>query len=189
MRNIKLYEEVNSKSDMMGFVFYIQITGRDVSTIGYLAIVANNFFDAAVRVIEEFVEGQNIDDLDYTGYYNLMDTIGEFGSPEMDNFDHDGWCGLKPRNNEPYSIWIDSRNPYLISARLNELFTNAPEVFTKSKKLDTHFDKCIIDSLIKAPYEIVRFSEHSDLPKILDGLPNREKYEKIIRAKRSIKLT
>ena len=159
MRNIKLYEEVNSKSDMMGFVFYIQITGCDVSTIGYLAVVAPNFFDAAVKVIQEFSE-DDVENMSCSGYYDLMDTIGEFGSSEMDHFDHDGWCGLKPRNNEPYSIWIDSRNPYLISARLNEIFTNAPEVFTRSKKLDTHFDKCIIDSLIKAPYEIIRFSEH-----------------------------
>jgi hypothetical protein len=189
MRNIKLYEELNGKSDMMGFVFYIQITGRDVSTIGYLAIVANNFFDAAAIVIDEFTEGQDIENLAYCGYNELMDTIGEFGSPEMDNFDHDGWCGLKPRNNEPYSMWIDSRNPYIISARLNEIFTNSSEVFTKGKKLADHFDKCVIDSLIKSPYEIIRFSEHSDLPKILDSLPNRDKYEKLIRAKKSIKFT
>ena len=189
MRNIKLYEEVNNKSDMMGFVFYIQITGRDVSTIGYLAIVANNFFDAAVIVMEEFIEGQDIENLDYAGYNELMDTIGEFGSPEMDNFDHDGWCGLKPRNNEPYSIWIDSRNPYLISARLNEIFTNSAEIFTRGRKIDVDFNKCIIDSLIKSPYDISRFSEHSDLPKILDSLPSRGKYEKIIRAKKSIRLT
>lgn len=47
MRNIKLYEEVTGKSNMMGFVFYVEITGRDVSTIGYLLVVADDFFQCS----------------------------------------------------------------------------------------------------------------------------------------------
>ena len=187
MRNIKLYEEVNSKSDMMGFVFYIEKTGSRVSTVGYLAVVAPNFFDAAVKVIQEFSE-DDVENMSYSGYYDLMDTIGEFGSSETDHFDYDGWWGLKPRNNEPYLVWLDSKNPYLINSRLNEIFTNVPEIFTMGRNLATYFDKCIIDSLIKVPYEIMRFAEHPDLPKILDDLPDSGKYEKILRLKKSLKL-
>ena len=189
MRNIKLYEEVNNKSDMMGFVFYVSITGRDVSTIGYFIIVADDFFNAAIKVIEEFTEGQDIENLDYLDYNELMDTIGEFGSPEMDNFEHDGWCGLKPKNNEPYSLWINGRNPYNIVEQIENVFTNAREIFKRGGNPVGYFDNCIIDSLIRYPYNIGRFSESPNLPKILDSLPNREKYEKIIRAKKSIRFT
>lgn len=147
------------------------------------------FFNAAIKVIEEFTNGQDIENLDYCGYNELMDTIGEFGSPEMDNFDHDGWCGLKPRNNEPYTAWINGRNPYLITEEIENIFSNAKEIFKRGGNPVNYFDGCVIDSLIKSPLNITKFSGRADLPKILEKLPNPEKYEKIIRAKESIRLT
>jgi len=186
MRNIKLYEEVNDKSDMMGFVFYVEITGRDVYLIGYHIVVANNFFDAAAVVISEFAE--DADASKVTDLYMLMDEVGEFmNDKESDNMDYEAWCGLKPRKNEKYSFWCNERNPYKLMDEFKKTFSNVDEIFKNNKVSD--FDQCLIDSLIKTPSNIMRFDGSEDLQEILDKLPNRELYTKLIKGKRAIKFS
>lgn len=187
MRNIKLYEEVNDKSDMMGFVFYISITGRDIAIIGYHIIIANNFFDAAKLVAGEFAEDVETDMI--IGYDDLMNEIGKsMDDSDGDNFDHIGWCGLKPKRNDEYSFWMNEPNPLKIMDQIKDKFINADEIFSQSPETSLkNFDKCVIDSLVKSPSEIKRFADSENLDKIIKMLPNGEKYKKILRAHLAIK--
>lgn len=186
MRNIKLYEELNDKSDMMGFVFYIEITGREVSTIGYLIVVAKDFFDAAAVVISEFAE--EADASTVTDLYMLMSEVGELAdNRESDHIDYEAWSGLKPRKNEEYLFWCNEKNPYKIIEEFKKVFTNADEIFKNNGTAD--FDQCVIDSLIKNPPRIMRFVDSEDLQEILNKLPNRDLYTKLIKAKRATKFT
>jgi hypothetical protein len=171
---------------MMGFVFYIEITGRNISLIGYYIVVARDFFEAIDSVISEFAE--DADASRVSDIYELMDVIGEYASDQgSDHMDYEAWCGLKPIKNEAYSFWCNERNPYKIMDVFKNVFSNSDEVIRKNKSMD--FDQCVIDSLIKSPGEIFRFDGRDDLQEILNKLPDKELYIKLLRAKKAIKFS
>jgi hypothetical protein len=196
MVNLKLYEQVNDNSDMMGFVFHVEITGRDLSLIGYYIVVASDFYAAADEVIKEFCPDYDKNDETYKqlcGYLELAEIVELFSSPDdADNILMDGWCELKPKVNKPYTFWCTDRNPYVVMSEINKVFSNANDIFSKGGNQD--FDNCVIKSIEKNPSEIQRFlnddsKEYLDV--VMNGLSSdtQKKCEKLIRAYNGLKFT
>jgi hypothetical protein len=168
MKNLKPYTIYESQSSQsLGFVIFIEASGRDAHMYQYYVGICDTFYEFAQYILEDigyYPDDFELDDIkDVDEVMNrCMDTI----EPKV--FNYCMWQGLTPKADAHVYTTLTLDNPYETVRELDDLFTNAKDVMLKHPDGNGENLTYLARSIEANPEALKLYIDEPRLEKILD---------------------